>query len=160
LHLSIHSSGHHRSNYSSRDDDQQARRSSSGEGDGRMSGGESGPAAAAAAVPLLQAPEGRTTKYYEGCPGCRLDEANKTRTGVPYLNFFYIWVVCLAAGTYTSAPPRCTRACCTACRYGLRAGLIRRYGISVCMVKQPTRIDRLWTLRATSPSSVKNQTKR
>lgn len=97
MHLSIHSSGHHRSNYSSRDDDQQARRSSSGEGDGKMSGGESGPAAAAAAVPLLQAPEGRTTKYYEGCPGCRLDEANKTRTGVPYLNFFYIWVVCLAA---------------------------------------------------------------
>ncbi|CAO2162182.1 unnamed protein product, partial [Urochloa humidicola] len=33
----------------------------------------------------------------EGCPGCRLEEANKTSTGIPYLNFFYIWVVCLAA---------------------------------------------------------------
>ncbi|CAD6238841.1 unnamed protein product [Miscanthus lutarioriparius] len=56
-------------------------------------GGESGPAAASA--PLL-----RRRQCYEGCPGCRLDEANKTNTGVPYLNFFYIWVVCLAAGMY------------------------------------------------------------
>ncbi|XP_048550829.1 probable peptide/nitrate transporter At3g43790 [Triticum urartu] len=33
----------------------------------------------------------------EGCPGCRLDEANKANAGVPYLNFFFIWVVCLCA---------------------------------------------------------------
>ncbi|XP_047057351.1 probable peptide/nitrate transporter At3g43790 [Lolium rigidum] len=33
----------------------------------------------------------------EGCPGCRLDEINNAKTGIPYLNFFYIWVVCLCS---------------------------------------------------------------
>ncbi|CAM0870302.1 unnamed protein product [Alopecurus aequalis] len=33
----------------------------------------------------------------EGCPGCKLDEVNRTKTGIPYLNFFYIWLVCLCA---------------------------------------------------------------
>lgn len=36
--------------------------------------------------------------YHKGCPGCRLDEANKISTGIPYLNFFFIWIVCLTAG--------------------------------------------------------------
>ncbi|PAN31295.1 hypothetical protein PAHAL_5G410400 [Panicum hallii] len=44
------------------------------------------------AVPLLG-----TKRRREGCPGCRLEEANKTSTGVPYLNFFYIWIVCLTS---------------------------------------------------------------
>jgi len=39
----------------------------------------------------------RRRRCREGCPGCRLEEASKARPGVPYLNFFYIWVVCLAA---------------------------------------------------------------
>jgi hypothetical protein len=52
-----------------------------------MAGGEDG----SAAVSLLAPPERR----HEGCPGCRLEEANKTSTGVPYLNFLYIWIVCL-----------------------------------------------------------------
>ncbi|KAK1620013.1 hypothetical protein QYE76_025530 [Lolium multiflorum] len=30
-----------------------------------------------------------------GCP--KLDEINNTKTGIPYLNFFYIWVVCLCS---------------------------------------------------------------
>ncbi|KAJ1283337.1 hypothetical protein BS78_03G120800 [Paspalum vaginatum] len=34
--------------------------------------------------------------FHEGCPGCRLDEANMTRIGIPYLNF-YIWIVCLTS---------------------------------------------------------------
>ncbi|XP_037438845.1 probable peptide/nitrate transporter At3g43790 isoform X1 [Triticum dicoccoides] len=51
-------------------------------------------AAAAAAAPLLG--KGRRV-CKEGCPGCRLDQINKTNTGVPYLNFFYVWVVCLCA---------------------------------------------------------------
>ncbi|XP_073355649.1 probable peptide/nitrate transporter At3g43790 [Aegilops tauschii subsp. strangulata] len=46
------------------------------------------------AAPLLA--EGRRV-CREGCPGCRLDEINKANTGVPYLNFFFIWVVCLCA---------------------------------------------------------------
>nr|CAB3472878.1 unnamed protein product [Digitaria exilis] len=70
-----------------------------------MAVGEDGSSAeAAAAMPLLAAAvveKGRTTKqqrrHREGCPGCRLEEANKASVGVPYLNFFYIWVVCLTA---------------------------------------------------------------
>ncbi|KAL6626363.1 hypothetical protein ACP70R_030089 [Stipagrostis hirtigluma subsp. patula] len=58
-----------------------------------MAGGEVGGAAAAAAAPLL----GAKRKFHEGCPGCRLEESNKSKTGIPYLNFFYIWVVCLTA---------------------------------------------------------------
>ncbi|TVU22700.1 hypothetical protein EJB05_32417 [Eragrostis curvula] len=56
-----------------------------------MAAGENG--AAAAVAPLL----GARRKHREGCPGCRLDEINKSKTGIPYLNFFYIWVVCLTA---------------------------------------------------------------
>ncbi|XP_062208699.1 protein ZINC INDUCED FACILITATOR-LIKE 1-like [Phragmites australis] len=58
-----------------------------------MAAGENG-AVAGAAAPLLGAAR---RKHHEGCPGCRLDEINKTSTGIPYLNFFYIWVVCLTA---------------------------------------------------------------
>jgi hypothetical protein len=54
-----------------------------------MSSGEN----VGAAAPLLP----RRKQHREGCPGCRLDEINKTKTGIPYLNFFYIWVVCLTA---------------------------------------------------------------
>jgi hypothetical protein len=54
-----------------------------------MAGGGGG-----AAAPLL---EPRRKQYHGGCPGCRLDDINKTKTGFPYLNFFYIWVVCLTA---------------------------------------------------------------
>ncbi|XP_066379177.1 protein ZINC INDUCED FACILITATOR-LIKE 1-like isoform X1 [Miscanthus floridulus] len=35
--------------------------------------------------------------YHNGCPGCQLEEANQTRTGIPYLNFFYIWIICLTS---------------------------------------------------------------
>ncbi|CAO2198267.1 unnamed protein product [Urochloa humidicola] len=71
-----------------------------------MAGGEDEGSTAAEAVPLLA--EGRSRRRRrcrEGCPGCRLEEANKASAGVPYLNFFYIWVVCLVAGT-----PRARRA--------------------------------------------------
>ena len=65
-------------------------------------GGEEGSPAAAAPLLLPAAREERSRmrrrRCREGCPGCRLEEASKARPGVPYLNFFYIWVVCLAAG--------------------------------------------------------------
>jgi hypothetical protein len=49
----------------------------------------------------------RRRQHHEGCPGCRLDEANKADTGVPYRNFSYIWAVCLAAGEFPiSLSPR------------------------------------------------------
>ncbi|KAL6626365.1 hypothetical protein ACP70R_030091 [Stipagrostis hirtigluma subsp. patula] len=56
-----------------------------------MAAGEIGDAAAAAPLP------GAKRKYHEGCPGCRLEETNKSKMDVPYLNFFYIWVACLTA---------------------------------------------------------------
>jgi len=56
----------------------------------------------AAAAPLLEG-AAATERYREGCPGCRLAEANEAKTGVPCLSFLYIWVVCLVAGE--SPPP-------------------------------------------------------
>ena len=56
-----------------------------------------------ASAPLHQAggaARGRRRQRHEGCPGCRLDEANKADAGVPYRNFSYIWAVCLAAGEF------------------------------------------------------------
>jgi Iap family predicted aminopeptidase len=49
--------------------------------------------------PLL--PHARGVKLCkEGCPGCKLDEINKIKTGIPYFNFFYIWVVSLCSGKF------------------------------------------------------------
>lgn len=64
-----------------------------------MADGEAGEVSAPLLLP--RAAETTTKKHYhEGCPGCRLDEANKGKTGVPLLNFFYIWLVCLVAGEF------------------------------------------------------------
>ncbi|VAH76261.1 unnamed protein product [Triticum turgidum subsp. durum] len=62
-----------------------------------MAAGERNESSAAVAAPLLAAARERKL-CKEGCPGCRLDEINKSKTGIPYLNFFYVWVVCLCAG--------------------------------------------------------------
>ncbi|XP_021313321.1 protein ZINC INDUCED FACILITATOR 1 isoform X2 [Sorghum bicolor] len=35
--------------------------------------------------------------YHKGCPGCQLEEANEIRTGIPYLNFFYICIIGLTS---------------------------------------------------------------
>uniref|UniRef100_A0ACD5WSF4 Uncharacterized protein n=1 Tax=Avena sativa TaxID=4498 RepID=A0ACD5WSF4_AVESA len=48
-------------------------------------------------TPPLIVPARAVKLRKEGCPGCRLDEINETRTGIPYLNFFYIWVVGLCS---------------------------------------------------------------
>uniref|UniRef100_A0A0E0HE17 Major facilitator superfamily (MFS) profile domain-containing protein n=1 Tax=Oryza nivara TaxID=4536 RepID=A0A0E0HE17_ORYNI len=34
-----------------------------------------------------------TKEYHKGCPGCQLEKANESRTGIPYLNFFYICII-------------------------------------------------------------------
>ncbi|CAO2207906.1 unnamed protein product [Urochloa humidicola] len=63
-----------------------------------MAGGEDDGGSTAAAPLLAAVGEGsRRRRCREGCPGCRLEQANKASAGVPYLNFFYIWVVCLVA---------------------------------------------------------------
>uniref|UniRef100_A0A0D9Y6T6 Uncharacterized protein n=1 Tax=Oryza glumipatula TaxID=40148 RepID=A0A0D9Y6T6_9ORYZ len=49
---------------------------------------------AAAAAPLLvPAAAGRRRR----CPGCRTKERCEAHPGIPYLNFFYIWIVCICA---------------------------------------------------------------
>lgn len=45
----------------------------------------------AAAAPLLE------KVYYEGCPGCRVDRKKDSNPGLPYLEFFYVWIVTLCA---------------------------------------------------------------
>ncbi|CAD5165003.1 unnamed protein product [Musa acuminata subsp. malaccensis] len=35
--------------------------------------------------------------YYENCPGCKQDRKNEVRRGVPYREFFYIWIVTLCS---------------------------------------------------------------
>ncbi|BAD81084.1 major facilitator superfamily antiporter [Oryza sativa Japonica Group] len=58
---------------------------------GDKAGGDD--AAAAAAAPLLVSAAGRRRR----CPGCLTEERCKADAGIPYLNFFYIWVVCLCS---------------------------------------------------------------
>jgi len=45
-----------------------------------------------------------TKKHYR--KGCQLEEANQIRTGIPYLNFFYIWIIGLTSSKYL-APALC-----------------------------------------------------
>ncbi|KAJ4970912.1 hypothetical protein NE237_004011 [Protea cynaroides] len=33
--------------------------------------------------------------YYENCPGCKVDQLNETRQGIPYREFFFVWIVVL-----------------------------------------------------------------
>jgi hypothetical protein len=77
-----------------------------------MAGGEDDGTASAAL--LLPPAAGERRRCREGCPGCRVEEENKARVGIPYRNFFYIWVVCLVAGqsSFIRTPPfdlRCWR---------------------------------------------------
>uniref|UniRef100_A0A0D9Y6T4 Major facilitator superfamily (MFS) profile domain-containing protein n=1 Tax=Oryza glumipatula TaxID=40148 RepID=A0A0D9Y6T4_9ORYZ len=59
----------------------------------KAGGDDAAAAAAAAAAPLLVAAAGRRRR----CPGCLTEERCKADAGIPYLNFFYIWVVCLCS---------------------------------------------------------------
>ncbi|XP_043693478.1 protein ZINC INDUCED FACILITATOR-LIKE 1-like isoform X1 [Telopea speciosissima] len=33
--------------------------------------------------------------YYDDCPGCKVDQLNETGRGIPYREFFYVWLVTL-----------------------------------------------------------------
>ncbi|XP_026414233.1 protein ZINC INDUCED FACILITATOR-LIKE 1-like [Papaver somniferum] len=33
--------------------------------------------------------------YYENCPGCKVDYRKDTQTGIPYKEFFFVWIVVL-----------------------------------------------------------------
>ncbi|ONK61504.1 uncharacterized protein A4U43_C08F30590 [Asparagus officinalis] len=43
-------------------------------------------------VPLLE------KVYFENCPGCRIDQKKNANTGLPYKEFFYVWIITLATG--------------------------------------------------------------
>ncbi|XP_022726138.1 protein ZINC INDUCED FACILITATOR 1-like isoform X3 [Durio zibethinus] len=36
-------------------------------------------------------------KYFENCPGCKIEQLKETNSGVPFKHLFYVWVVVLAA---------------------------------------------------------------
>ncbi|CAL9108915.1 unnamed protein product [Musa acuminata var. zebrina] len=49
-------------------------------------------------VVAMEASTGPLLKvYYENCPGCKQDRKNEVRRGVPYREFFYIWIVTLCS---------------------------------------------------------------
>ncbi|KMZ71592.1 Major facilitator superfamily antiporter, putative, expressed [Zostera marina] len=39
----------------------------------------------------------REKVYYEGCPGCVMDKRKDTYSGLPYREFFYVWIVTLSS---------------------------------------------------------------
>ncbi|KAG6489468.1 hypothetical protein ZIOFF_050737 [Zingiber officinale] len=36
--------------------------------------------------------------YFEGCPGCKQDRKKAASSGIPYTEFFYVWIVTLCTG--------------------------------------------------------------
>jgi len=40
----------------------------------------------------------RKNKYYEDCPGCKIELSKETNTGVPFKYLLYVWIVVLCAG--------------------------------------------------------------
>ncbi|CAD6254952.1 unnamed protein product [Miscanthus lutarioriparius] len=42
--------------------------------------------------PLLQ----EEKVYHPGCPGCGNDRRKELQEGLPYKEFLYVWIVCLA----------------------------------------------------------------
>jgi len=50
-------------------------------------------------LPLLQ------KEYHLGCPGCDYDRKRDLQEGLPYKEFSYIWMICLAAVCMNSALP-------------------------------------------------------
>ncbi|KAJ6864163.1 hypothetical protein NC651_034869 [Populus alba x Populus x berolinensis] len=41
----------------------------------------------------------RKNKYYEDCPGCKIELSKETNTGVPFKYLLYVWIVVLCAGS-------------------------------------------------------------
>uniref|UniRef100_A0A0D3GMZ6 Major facilitator superfamily (MFS) profile domain-containing protein n=1 Tax=Oryza barthii TaxID=65489 RepID=A0A0D3GMZ6_9ORYZ len=49
--------------------------------------------ASASAAPLLE----KKITYWEGCPGCAVERRKAENPGVPYLQFFHIWIIILVS---------------------------------------------------------------
>ncbi|KAJ0985251.1 hypothetical protein J5N97_003607 [Dioscorea zingiberensis] len=44
--------------------------------------------------PLLRR-NNKSKLYFHGCPGCQLDQRLEAKPGIPYLEFFYVWIITL-----------------------------------------------------------------
>ncbi|URE08560.1 major facilitator superfamily antiporter [Musa troglodytarum] len=53
------------------------------------------------AAPLLAPSEEAT--HHENCPGCKQDQRNQFHRGIPYREFFYVWIVALCSGMFADA---------------------------------------------------------
>lgn len=53
-----------------------------------------------AAAPLLETEEKAAAAYREGCPGCAVDRRKALNAGVPYREFFHIWIIILVSCIY------------------------------------------------------------
>jgi hypothetical protein len=63
-----------------------------------MAGGET-------AAPLL---EKKAAVYHEGCPGCAVEQRKALNPGVPYMEFFHIWIIILVSSMYLATSCLCT----------------------------------------------------
>uniref|UniRef100_A0A0E0DS30 Major facilitator superfamily (MFS) profile domain-containing protein n=1 Tax=Oryza meridionalis TaxID=40149 RepID=A0A0E0DS30_9ORYZ len=63
--------------------------------------------AAAAAAPLLE----KKITYWEGCPGCAVERRKAENPGVPYLQFFHIWIIILVSYRIGRKPAYTTEVC-------------------------------------------------
>jgi hypothetical protein len=40
--------------------------------------------------------QGQEKVYHPGCPGCANDRRKELQEGLPYKEFLYVWIICLA----------------------------------------------------------------
>jgi hypothetical protein len=40
--------------------------------------------------------QGQEKVYHPGCPGCANDRRTELQEGLPYKEFLYVWIICLA----------------------------------------------------------------
>lgn len=39
-------------------------------------------------------------RYYENCPGCKVDQLKETKSGLPITELFSIWIIVLCTGKF------------------------------------------------------------
>ncbi|RWW39216.1 hypothetical protein BHE74_00055473 [Ensete ventricosum] len=41
--------------------------------------------------------------YFDGCPGCKQDRRKEASSGIPYKEFFYVWIITLCTDRFHRA---------------------------------------------------------
>lgn len=54
---------------------------------------------------LLLEKKKRKRKYYDNCPGCKIEQLKQTSPYVPSKLFFLVWIIVLGAGASSSPSP-------------------------------------------------------